>query len=312
MKLLLLTLLVGLATLFACGDNPTENPPVDPGDNDSLPTGIIFSRFNSTMSQAVICRIDTDGTGLDSLTDAAHRAVQPDISPDGTIIAFSSNHFSTADIVLLHFGDTTLTRLTSLTGIEADPSWSPDEARLLFTSQINTGSNRNIYVINADGTGILALTTGSADLHSPTWSRTSADSIYYIGPGGQVHMMNVNDQGSIAIPLGLTDPIGIKFSPVDSTFRMQADIVANPDTAFWHIFRGDFSGAKPTDISDPDMFDIAPTWAPDGSRIVFRSNGFYDYPYDDGLYLCDPDGSNRVQIPGTTTYDFDPCWFPAD
>lgn len=312
MRILLLTLLVSLAALLACEDSPTASPPIDPGSNDTLFTGIFFSRHAQAGTRAIICRINADGSGLDSLTDTLHLSIEPDISQDGQYLAFASNHFSSRDIVIMKYNDTSLTRLTSLTGIEADPTWSPDRSRLLFTEQATIDAIRNIYVINADGTGVEALTTGTTDFHSPVWSPTSADSLFFFGPGGQLHMMNLHDQGSIIIPLGIYSPTGLDFSPSDSIFLCQADIEPNPDSIFWQIFRGDLSGLKPTDISALDMYDLTPKWSPDGSQILFRSNGSYEHTYDDGLYLCEPSGEGRTHISGTGTYDYDPCWSPKE
>jgi hypothetical protein len=61
--------------------------------------------------------------------------------------------------------------------------WSPDGRRIVFTSFRSAGAGQpargQIMVMNADGSGVRALTTGTLDEWSPGWSR-STDRIYFI------------------------------------------------------------------------------------------------------------------------------------
>ena len=50
------------------------------------------------------------------------------------------------------------TRLSSDTGSASDPAFSPDGSRIAFVSQRDGGGNAEIYVMNADGTGITRVT----------------------------------------------------------------------------------------------------------------------------------------------------------
>jgi Tol biopolymer transport system component len=48
------------------------------------------------------------------------------------------------------------------------PAWPPDGRQLCFASRGNTYSR--LWLINADGSGLQALTTGEADDDFPAWS----------------------------------------------------------------------------------------------------------------------------------------------
>ena len=62
-----------------------------------------------------------------------------------------------------------LTQLTSNSGEDSTPAWSPDGSKIAFTSAID-GYNE-IYVMNADGSNIIQLTDNSDwDDVSPAWS----------------------------------------------------------------------------------------------------------------------------------------------
>jgi Tol biopolymer transport system component len=63
---------------------------------------------------------------------------------------------------------------------------------------------------------------------------------------------------------------------------------------------------EPSDSSDPEIRDVAPTWSPDGSRIAFQSlrGGNED------IYVMDADGSNLIRLTTSVAADMHPAWSP--
>ena len=43
------------------------------------------------------------------------------------------------------------------------PEWSPDGSRIVFTRSSSDGGTENIYIVNADGTGLRQVTDGGTD-----------------------------------------------------------------------------------------------------------------------------------------------------
>lgn len=115
-------------------------------------------------------------------------------------IAFSMDAGGNTDIYSIQDGGTDLRRITTHPAQDGDPSWSPDGSQLAFIS-LRDGEPR-IYRINADGTGEVRLTDGSAGGSLgrdvlPAWSRdgsriafvhrphaASADRIYTMAVDG--------------------------------------------------------------------------------------------------------------------------------
>ncbi|MFQ3535516.1 MAG: protein kinase [Aggregatilineales bacterium] len=112
-----------------------------------------------------------DGTGIRQLTqrDPASSSLDADGSwaPDGKRIVFASSRSPRG----LYFIDVETGALTyfSAAGQDAeDPAWSPDGSRIAFQSKRD--GNLEIYVINADGTGLRRLTNHPAADGRPAWS----------------------------------------------------------------------------------------------------------------------------------------------
>ena len=66
-----------------------------------------------------------------------------------------------------------MARLTNHSETDGTPAWSPDGTRIAFTSD-RDGDNDEIYVMNADGSGVTRLTNHSASDWMPTWSPDGA------------------------------------------------------------------------------------------------------------------------------------------
>jgi len=62
-----------------------------------------------------------------------------------------------------------LTRLTNNAAEAGEPAWSPDGAKIIFSSNRTGLFNFQIYAMNADGSGQTRLTTNRALDLSPQW-----------------------------------------------------------------------------------------------------------------------------------------------
>jgi Tol biopolymer transport system component len=122
-------------------------------------------------------------------------------------------------------------QLTEGTGINTDPAWSPDGTRIAFAS--NRDGNYDIYVMDADGSDVVQLTTDGVgppvvNNRYPTWS-----------PDGT----------SIAYASN-------RLERDEEIYVLDPDAPADPDVR----------------LTDNPGLDRWPAWSPGGSRIAFASN----------------------------------------
>jgi Tol biopolymer transport system component len=95
---------------------------------------------------------------------------EPQFSPDGKKIVFSSNRSGTPAIWVCDRDGFNPVELTSFeVTIPGSPRWSPDSRWIAFDSPIS--GNVDIYVISADGGPVRKLTTGTSNNVRPSWSR---------------------------------------------------------------------------------------------------------------------------------------------
>jgi Tol biopolymer transport system component/DNA-binding winged helix-turn-helix (wHTH) protein len=95
---------------------------------------------------------------------------EPQLSPDGNKIVFSSDRSGTAELWVSDGEGHNPAQLTSLGGpIPGSPRWSPDSQRVTF--DCSKAGNSDIYTINVDGGPPHRVTTESSIDVRPSWSR---------------------------------------------------------------------------------------------------------------------------------------------
>jgi TolB protein len=129
----------------------------------------------------------------------------PDWSPRGRQIVFTShavtdntdNHV-TAEIYLIDADGTGKpVRLTNNAEEERAPSWSADGKRIVFMCR-RGGSDFEICVMNADGTGQMQLTDNMIGDLTPSWSPDGKKIVFHrrVGGRGQFQLFLINADGT--------------------------------------------------------------------------------------------------------------------
>jgi TolB protein len=158
-------------------DRLTSDPDQDlhPGWSDDARDIVFTTDRDGNME---IYRMESDGSNPTRLTNDPGADAEADWSPDGSTIAFTSNRT----------GDWEIFTMDSATGAnqaplisrpdwdDVDPVWSPDGTMVAFESRDRRGNrpdNTDVFVMSANGTGLVNLTNTPNDDHEvdPAWSQ---------------------------------------------------------------------------------------------------------------------------------------------
>jgi hypothetical protein len=183
---------------------------------------------------------------------------------------------------------------------DIDPEASPDGKRIAFTRWDETAFD--IFVVNADGSGLKNVTNDTLPNEEPTWSPDGTE-IAFVGrqPGGQSDVYVVNADGSGEPKRIFSAPSGVPtlaWSPNGEKIAFTAALTGDSVGDLGEIYTMNADGSGVTNLTKHAGAESNPDWSPDGTKIVFDSTR-------DGrnaIYTMNADGSEQARLP----YDL-PC-----
>ena len=110
-------------------------------------------------------------SSIEQLPGTIRSETHPDISPDGSRLAFVSDRTGHSEIWTADPRGADPRPVTSLRSIARHPRWAPDGQRLAFVGLAAGPNNHDIYVVDASGGGMRRLTDEPSTEQWPTWSR---------------------------------------------------------------------------------------------------------------------------------------------
>lgn len=100
-------------------------------------------------------KVPAEGGTACRLTFSDGRESVPEISPDGSLIAFTGEYDGNADVYIMNIDGGNITRLTWHPGTDEVVGWNAAKNKIMFTSGRNSPSRYvKMYLVSPDGTGL--------------------------------------------------------------------------------------------------------------------------------------------------------------
>jgi Tol biopolymer transport system component len=180
---------------FTSGSRPSWSP-------DG--TKIAFVHFTPDTGAQIYVADATGAASPRPITTGKRGYFHPAWSPDGGQIAYLSG--PNDSLYLMNPDGSRKTKVIG--GYAGDAAWSPDGSRIAFVSP-RGGVDRDVFIVNADGTDLRQLTENNAGEFSPTWSPDGTRLAFdREQPSGQWNVHVVQTDGSK--PVDVTQGKGIK------------------------------------------------------------------------------------------------------
>lgn len=171
---------------------------------------IVFASERGGDGNTDLYLIDANGGGpATRLTSSPARDTQPAFSPDGRTLAFVSDRENGRNA--LYLTDLRGTFLRRLTPLDTDrsassPRFSPDGRSLVFS--FRSAGKSDLFLVNADGTHLRAITSGEGDKDTPVFSpdgRRIAFTLRRDDVPAAIHTLNLSGQRPRHVTTRVTD-----------------------------------------------------------------------------------------------------------
>jgi eukaryotic-like serine/threonine-protein kinase len=262
---------------------------------------------------------DMRSGAISQLTNNKEGACQPDWSPDGTRLVFTSpcqgkrNRYPGSSLFIIEVDSGRIISLpVSLEG-DFDPAWSPDGKWIAYTSLIN--GKMQVMKINLEHFSIVQLSDGAFEDSDPTWSPDGAQ-LAFVRFRGINQIWIMDQDGDNAVQFSLSGPVGNSnpewHAKENLILFSQALGAGGPSKQINGMRLKDIGTAAEVLIVPANQSAYVPLMdnvdvSPDGIWIAF------DYWYHDVLsdiYIMTFPSTNLTRLTDDPAMDYNAVWQP--
>ncbi len=175
---------------------------------------------------------------------------------------------------------------------------------------MHNDTQRDIYVANADGSGVVQLTNDVNSDYDPAWSPDGTKIAYAHettktqtqGGTFDIYVMDADGSNVTRVTTDdITNESRPTWSPDGSKIAFEK-WTANGE----EIYTMNADGSGIVQLTNNSVDDSHPAWSPDGSKIAFVSYRYSNYE----IYVMNADGSSQTRLTNDAGWDDWPDWSP--
>ena len=245
---------------------------------------------------------DADGFGAQNVLTSSEPIISPAWSPDGNRLAYVSFEDRKPVVYVQSLLTGERRAVANFRGSNSAPAWSPDGRRLAVTLTRDGGSQ--IYLINADGTGVPQRLTQSSAIDTEANFAPDGQSILFTsdrGGGPQIYRIPVSGGAAQRVTFEGSYNVSPRHSPDGRSFTF-----IQRNGGRFNVAVQDLATRQVQVLTDGGI-DESPSFAPNGRVILYatevRGRGI--------LAAVSSDGRIRQRLSADAGDVREPAWSPV-
>lgn len=260
-----------------------------------------------------IYTIDVDTFEISQITELDKGACQPDWSPDGQQIVFTSPcakdelDYKGSRLYITSVDGSSLRPLNTIPGGDFDPSWNPTDENLIAFVSYRENNRPHLFIYHLDTNQAEGLSASTAYDRAPEWSSDGEILLFQKVFNGitQIYTIEVATKQLTSITNGLVDAYDPAWSNSGQLIYFSEGNLGGMSVRLAGIQYGNASGTK-FELEQPK-----PVWG-----IDFSDDDFWVAYYGIGegvnrdIFIMLSTGEMITPITNDAAHDFDPKWQP--
>ncbi|MEX2555952.1 MAG: hypothetical protein WEB06_09990 [Actinomycetota bacterium] len=263
--------------------------------------------------------MNDDGTDTRLVVGGPRDEVHPDISPDGTRIAFVRSADFTRPLGPSCCGPAVDLFIANVDGSGAAPlmphpviddyrpDWSPDGGRIAFSRGTVAVAVSNIFTVEPDGSALDQVTDGILGNNVASWSPDGTQLVFVSTRAGTISLWITDADGENQHPLTAAPPGAAHTSPQWSPTGDRIVFGSDQDGGASELYTIRPDGSGLTRLTTNTVSDSYATWSPDGSQIAVSRGAMGGG--GGTIWVMNADGSDQRQISAGPVDTF-PVYYP--
>lgn len=212
--------------------------------------------------------MDLDGGNVQQFTKDATISVGPNLSRDGSALAYTSYKGGYPDVYIIDLASGKRTRVAAFPGLNSDPAFSPDGRTLALT--LSKDGNPEIYHMGVGGGTATRLTRTRGTEASPCFSPDGQRLVYSSDDRGapQLYVQPLRGGGAERLNVGVLYATEPTWSPDGRQIAFNARV-----SGVFQICAYDMASGKARQLTSGSTDSEDPAWCRDSRHLVVARNG---------------------------------------